>query len=340
MVLVDAIFINNGGGKVLLDFLISSIEKNKLEVFYILDERIKNNHPSIKSNNLMYLNGGIIERHKFYLRNRFRFSKVFCFGNLPPTIKLNVEVYTYFHQPMYLNIPKEFSFIERVKFNLKIAILRISAQNTNYWLVQSIFIKEKLCNKFNFNQERIKVLPFYPQFKEINHLFFRKKHTYLYVSNATSHKNHKRLIKVFCEFYDKFQIGELILTVDKSYLEIDDFVELKREKGYPIRNVGFVERDVLQKEYLSSEYLIFPSLAESFGLGLIEAIECGCKVIGADLPYTYEVCEPSLVFNPLDDESFKQVFENSLNENVKMSIPKIKNNINELITVLLDIQCN
>ena len=54
------------------------------------------------------------------------------------------------------------------------------------------------------------------------------------------------------------------------------------------------DRLTLQKEYLSSEFLMFPSLTESFGLGLIEAIECGCKVIGADLPYTYEVCEPHL----------------------------------------------
>jgi len=340
MILIDAIYINNGGGKILLDLLISSLEKNNIDVFYILDERIINNHPLIKSNNLVYLKGGIGERHKFYMRNRFRFSKIFCFGNLPPTIKSNVKVYTYFHQPMYLKIPKGFSFIERVKINLKIAILKITAQNTNYWLVQSNFIKEKLSKKFNFKPERVKVMPFYPQFKEISHPIIREKNTYLYVSNATPHKNHKRLIMIFCEFYDKFQTGKLILTVDKSYPEIVSFIELKRKNGYPIRNIGFVERDALQKEYLSSEYLIFPSLTESFGLGLIEAIECGCKVIGADLPYTYEVCEPSLVFNPLDDESFMQVFENSLNENVKMSIPKIKNNINELITVLLDIPCN
>ena len=86
--------------------------------------------------------------------------------------------------------------------------------------------------------------------------------------------------------------------------------------------------------------MIFPSLAESFGLGLIEAIECGCKVIGADLPYTYEVCEPSIVFDPMDDESIFEAFEKSLDDAVKTSSPKIRNNINELINILQDNPCN
>ena len=91
----------------------------------------------------------------------------------------------------------------------------------------------------------------------------------------------------------------------------------------------------LQKKYLSSEFLIFPSLTESFGLGLIEAIECGCIVIGADLPYTYEVCEPSLVFNPLVDKNIFDAFEDSLNkENLKLSVSRIKNNIDQIIGLL------
>jgi glycosyltransferase involved in cell wall biosynthesis len=119
-----------------------------------------------------------------------------------------------------------------------------------------------------------------------------------------------------------------------------ELIELKKNMGYPITNIGFVGRTELQKAYLSSEFLIFPSLAESFGLGLIEAIECGCKVIGADLPYTYEVCEPSIIFNPTDDESFFEAFESSMKEDIKISIPKIGNNINELINILRDKPCN
>jgi glycosyltransferase involved in cell wall biosynthesis len=126
----------------------------------------------------------------------------------------------------------------------------------------------------------------------------------------------------------------LILTVNEEFREVIDLIGEKRKLDYPINNIGFVGRKELHRQYMSSEFFIFPSLTESFGLGLIEAVECGCKVLGADLPYTYEVCQPSIVFNPLDDESFMKAFENSLSRNIKISFPKIKNNINELIDIL------
>lgn len=336
MILIDAVYINNGGGKILLDYLITTIEKSNINAYYLLDERVKNKHPTIRKDNFVYVKGGLQERHQFYLRNRHRFSKVMCFGNLPPTLQLNALVYTYFHQPMYLNVPRGFSIIDQIKIGLKILILKLIAKNTNYWLVQSDLIKERLHKKFLFKPANIKVLPFYPQFGSLDEEVIRQRHTYIYVSNANPHKNHARLMDVFCDFYDKHKKGKLILTVGNDFLETRALIEQKQKKGYPIKNIGFVGRRELQKEYLASEYLIFPSLAESFGLGLIEAVECGCKVIGADLPYTYEVCEPSIVFNPMDDESFLEAFESSLNDNVKTSIPKIRNNINELINILED----
>lgn len=340
MILIDAVYINNGGGKILLDYLISSLEESESDVFYLLDERVRNNHPRINNEKVFFIKANFLKRQKFYLENKSRFTRVLCFGNLPPNIGLNAVVYTYFHQLIYLNIPKEFFLKDQIKFRLKILILKLIAKNTNYWLVQSGLIKEKLHEKFLFKPENIKVLPFYPQFGSIDEEVIRQSHTYIYVSNANPHKNHARLLEVFCNFYDKHKKGKLILTVNNDFPEVLELIGQKQRKGYPIKNIGFVGRRALQKEYLSSEYLIFPSLAESFGLGLIEAIECGCKVIGADLPYTYEVCEPSIVFNPMDDESFLEAFEKSLNDNVKISIPKIQNNINELINILQDNPCN
>jgi glycosyltransferase involved in cell wall biosynthesis len=335
MVLIDALYINNGGGKILLDYLILQLKKSNLNIYFLLDDRIIGKHPEINTDKVTYLKGSFVKRHSFYLKNKHRFSKVLCFGNLPPNIRLNAVVFTYFHQIIYLNIPNEFSLIEQLKFKLKIAILKKIVKNTDYWLVQSDVIKEKLQSKFNFKPDCIKVLPFYPQFDQLDSNIVREKNTYLYVSNATPHKNHKKLIAVFCQFHDKHQKGTLILTVSKDYPELLALIQSKIEQGYPIENIGFVDRLTLQKKYLSSEFLIFPSLTESFGLGLIEAIECGCKVIGADLPYMYEICEPSLVFNPFDERSIYSAFEDSLNEDkLKLSLPRIHNNIDQIIGLL------
>jgi len=112
---------------------------------------------------------------------------------------------------------------------------------------------------------------------------------------------------------------------------IDDKIAL----GYPIINTGFIKRDDLKLLYLQNEYLVFPSLAESFGLGLVESIENGCKVLGSDLPYTYAVCEPSLVFNPYDVESIYNAFTKTIVDDLKPSFSKIKNGINDLIDILV-----
>jgi glycosyltransferase involved in cell wall biosynthesis len=335
MILIDALYINNGGGKILLDYLILKLRQTNLDVYFLLDDRIIGKHPEIKLGRVEYLKGNFIKRKGFYSVNKHRFTKVFCLGNLPPNIRLEATVFTYFHNLIYLKISKEFGLKERLKFKLKIIILKWISRNTDYWLVQSDLIKNKLQQKFHFKSENIKIMPFYEEFEQADSIITREKNRYLYVSNATPHKNHKRLIDVFCKFFDKHQTGELILTVNKDYPVVLELIKHKILQGYPIKNIGFVDRLTLQKEYLASEFLIFPSLAESFGLGLVEAVQCGCNIIGADLPYIYEVCEPSIVFNPFDENSIFNAFEDSLNsEIIKPSFVKIKNNINQIVSFL------
>ena len=49
----------------------------------------------------------------------------------------------------------------------------------------------------------------------------------------------------------------------------------------------------------------------------------------------YEVCEPSLIFNPLDENSIFNALENALNsETIKPSLARIQNNINQIISLL------
>lgn len=336
MILVDAIYINNGGGKILLDYLILELEKTNLTVYYLLDTRIENNHTQIKCGNLVeYIHSSIFKRYAFYKQNCTKFSKILCFGNLPPNIRVHANVFTYFHQLMYLKIPKEFSIVERLKFLTKIQVLKKFIRNTDFWLVQSSLIKRELQKKFNLVPNTVISIPFYPQFKsKITDIIIRDRYSYIYVSNGTPHKNHERLIEVFCDFYDKYKIGKLILTIDQNFPLLLELIEYKIKQSYPITNIGFVDRDILQEKYNESEFLIFPSLAESFGLGLIEAVECGCKVIGADLPYTYEVCEPSIVFDPLSNSSIFEAFKKSMNSDIAHTKPKIKNNISELLNIL------
>lgn len=332
MVLIDALYINNSGGKILLDYLICKLEKSGKKIFYLLDKRVENKIPEIKTNKVQFVKASLSERNTFYKNHRDSFSSILCFGNLPPNIRTSAKVYTYFHQLLYLNLPKNMGLKQKMIYTLKQKVVNHFKKNTDFWLVQSSLVKNGLAKKYRIASDKIVELPFYPPFE--NPVSVEKiPNSYLFVSNATPHKNHERLIEAFSEFFEKHKTGVLTVTVSDDFQELVHLIQSKQNQGVPIKNIGFVPRENLQKLYSESEFLIFPSLTESFGLGLVEAIENGCKVIGADLPYTYAVCEPSLSFNPLQTDSIVEAFSLSL-QPTKVSESKVKNEISTLINLL------
>lgn len=164
----------------------------------------------------------------------------------------------------------------------------------------------------------------------------RKNYSYIYVSDVSPHKNHLNLIISFCKFYDKHSIGQLTLTVNEHYTEMFNLIQLKRKQGYPIINLGFVDRSTLSKIYQGNQFLIYPSSAESFGLGIVEAIENGCDVIGSNLEYMFQVCVPSITFDPNSIDEITNAFEKSLENTFPKTVQKVYNQIEQLIHLLND----
>lgn len=138
----------------------------------------------------------------------------------------------------------------------------------------------------------------------------------------------------FSNYYEKDPVGKLYVTIGKEFQALQTLIKYYQSKGIPIVNVGFLEREALEQLYHKTEFLVFPSLTESFGLGLLEAMENECKIIGADLPYTHAVCKPSLVFNPFDIDSIANVFNDAINKNIKPTKQLVFNEIDKLIQIL------
>lgn len=334
MILVDGLYINNSGGKILLDYLITCLEKTDIDVYYLLDIRILKNHPVVKrTNKIKYLKPNLFIRFLFYSKNKRKFSKILCFGNLPPNIKIECEVFTYFHQTLFIEFPNSLSLVNKSKIQLKMLVLQILKNNTTIWLVQTENIKKSLSKKYNISLTSIRILPFYPNLKVIDN-GIRKKYSFVYVSNAGPHKNHEKLLEAFCNFHDNFKLGELGVTIGNNFVDLIQKIEILQKQGYPIINYGFINRNDLTNVYNSTEFLIYPSLAESFGLGIVEAIESNCKVIGADLTYMYAVCEPTLSFNPYSIKEIEKAFEKAVFSITEISKSKISNEIEKLIEIL------
>jgi glycosyltransferase involved in cell wall biosynthesis len=333
MVLIDAIYINNGGGKILLDYLISQNNNTNIELHYLIDSRIENKHCKIINGTVEYISSNWCTRKKYYLSNKNKFKKVFCFANLPPNIKLGIPVFTYFHQPLFLKIESNLPFISKIILWIKTKILTGVINNSSNWIVQSSLIQAKLSEKYKIKKNNILIIPFYPSINKPVHNFQREQ-IFLYVSNGEPHKNHKRLLDAFVLFFNTKKHGELHLTIENKYVDLKNYISKLQEKGFPIINHGFLNHEELSILYAKSLFFIFPSLTESFGLGIIEALESGCIILGADRPYMHAICKPNITFNPESLEDMCNGMIKAINNEFQKSEQHVHNNIEDLITLL------
>jgi glycosyltransferase involved in cell wall biosynthesis len=332
MLLLDALYINNSGGKVLLDYMVDSLEARKADVFYYLDERCRQNYSQVSANKKLFAKGSLSGRRGFYASNRNRFSGALCFGNIPPPVAINGLVLTYLHQPLYLEQPSGTPLLKRLHLMLKAYVIRSFQKNTDYWAVQSDNIAGLMRSKWNVGEERIKIMPFYPEI-DICDPAPRSDDNYLFVSNGNPHKNHYRLIEAFARFNREHPEATLHFTVSERYAELLQHIATHKRRGIRIVNHGILPRQELCQLYKSCAFLVYPSLAESFGLGLIEAIDLGCKVIAADLPYVHAVCKPTLVFDPLNTNSIYSALIKSRSGKLTPSVLTVRNCINDIFNL-------
>ena len=125
------------------------------------------------------------------------------------------------------------------------------------------------------------------------------------------------------------------LTVPESNILLCERIKKINNAGViRIFNFGVVNYDQSRLIMNKSAHLVFPSLEESFGLPLLEAVFSNTKVIAAQLPYVNEVIDASLYFDPLNpiDISEKMLF--SLKNNLELSKSRVENDVEKLINKL------
>ena len=199
---------------------------------------------------------------------------------------------------------------------LKFYYIKYYNQKDYHWVVQTQLVKKLINENLNINSAQIST---YPVFKKVFKANLNKKNfnEFVYVSSYVSHKNHKRLIKAFIKAAKNTDKEiKLHLTLYK-----EDLPKMVFPQNLKVVFHGTLSMDNVYELYNSCEFAIYPSLVESFGLPLIEATNYHCKVIASDLPYIYEIIEPSLTFDPYSTESISNAILNAINTD---DLPKTK----------------
>ncbi|MGE3590888.1 MAG: glycosyltransferase [Arcobacter sp.] len=333
MINIIAPNIKNGGG---------------LELLLYLIEHIKVSYPNIRC--VVYLDSSVqmLESDNnievVHINSSFKKIKLFSkkidnalyFGNLPPLVKAKNSI-VYFHN-LYLLMPFEKLIKTSIKFFIKYFLqqvyIRFFIKNVNMVACQNDDIKEKFIKKYSF--KNVQLLPFFRlcdrNLLEKN----EKKYDFCYVSLAHPHKNHQRLLES-CEILVKENISfTMALTIEDGH---DDLVvkikDINLKNVVTIVNLGKLPKEEVCKLYAQSKCLVFPSTEETFGLGLVEAVNMDLDVIASNLDYVYQSIEPSLVFDPSSSLDISLKMKEYLEGNIQKSSVKIENKIDDLIKILI-----
>jgi glycosyltransferase involved in cell wall biosynthesis len=124
------------------------------------------------------------------------------------------------------------------------------------------------------------------------------------VSALYSYKNHARLIAAFSQIHVQFPQHRLVIVgADTPGLTSGHLQEIAKSMGIGQKflTLGRVASPDLAALYRRADVMIMPSIEETFGLTVLEAMHFGCPVITSNISSMAEVGgEAALLVNPLN----------------------------------------
>ncbi|MBQ3034251.1 MAG: glycosyltransferase, partial [Deferribacterales bacterium] len=122
-------------------------------------------------------------------------------------------------------------------------------------------------------------------------------------------------IKCFLSFIKENNIKDLIFVLGGSVQnffndEFNKFMDEYKEYADYILAPGYIDDEDLAVLYSGSEFFVYPSLYEGFGLPLLEAMQCGVPIITSNVSSIPEVMgDVGILINPKDKSAFKDAMK-------------------------------
>ena len=323
MILIDAVYINDGGGKALLQELLGRL-RGRTKCTLLRDARMQGVDTS--DYEVIVIPARELARRAFYRLHRDRLTRVFCFGNVPPPVRLRAEVAVYFHNVLLCSAFKNATWREEFMGMLKMRYIRWLRSHADVFLVQTGLVRSALARDLGVDV-RISELPFYPASRHVAASVEPAEgrwSRYAYVSNGYPHKNHARLIAAWETLAKQGVYPELHLTLYGEWTGLYQQIEKARSVGARITNHGFTDSQLL---YQACGYQIYPSVTESLGLGLVEAAEAGCAILASDRPFVRQVVNPLATFDPNSASAIEEVVLRTYGKRASASEVVVRNQL-------------
>jgi glycosyltransferase involved in cell wall biosynthesis len=354
--IIDAVGVRWGGGFSILDELLTTLplidEDINIQLYLIPKCR---REFDIKGYNFKNIKYSEVKITKYYI-GRFIWQNLI----LPFIFYKNKydHLFTFYNygsffiarQTIYFNT--YFIFDDSIyegKKRIKIKLIRFLALNSFKYLkniiVQTSIVKDEITLINKSLENKIFIIPGGYHFKNtlepknaINFPMFRliyivyphqyKNFDVLVDALAILNKGERRKIKLCLTLYKEASLYKY-KPLKKETERIIELAKAKNVYKY-IEWLGVLGKSEVMEELNKSDMLVFPSLCETFGLPLVEAISVNKPIVAADLPYAREVAKDCAVYfqahdaQDLADKILSLYNDNILRESLVKNCNKYK----------------
>lgn len=335
-ILIDSLYVNSGGGLSILRYIVRSAAEIGIDFVLIRDNRCPKLDGEEKARNVVVMAPSMKVRHQYYKAHKDEFRTVFCFGNIPPSIKMPCNVHTYFHNLSVLYPPRTYSCKRKFLFFLKRTLINFLTKNTDSWVVQTSNTENLLRKSFGERGKTFHQLPVYTIPKTFLNINCSDRKEYLFIGDYTYSKGHDILLEAWKKLHKMGHDYVLNLTINRRpateafYMKMEDAIA----DGVSIVNHGVIPFEKVVELYGRSKAVIYPSQLESLGLGIVEGLHAGCDIIASDLPFTHSICKPSEVFDALNPDSIVEAVLRYEKGQSEKSVLTIHDCITELVKLI------
>ncbi|MEN5233440.1 glycosyltransferase family 1 protein [Sphingobacterium faecium] len=164
-------------------------------------------------------------------------------------------------------------------------------------------LRDHIITVYNGVSTRFKPLPFCtdPRFSALE-----KGSYWLLLGNTDPKKNLKNTLKAYAYYLKESKYKKKMLLADLEQEHLDRLLtemDLQEIKDYLIVE-AYIAHDLLVQVYNQAFAFLYPSIRESFGLPLLEAMACGTPVVTSNTSAIPEVAQDNVVYiNPNDIRS-------------------------------------
>lgn len=202
---------------------------------------------------------------------------------------------------------------QRIRLNTVRALMCLSARNASAVVAQTPSAARAISSIMPPDQKSILVCPPALRFASLAPAAIRHqtsahllgKPRVLYVGSDSPHKNLGALLDSWSLVRQHAPSATLWLTLSKG---------IGRAATDDINCVGYLGSAELRELYLSASALVFPSLVETVGLPMLEAMALGLPVVAANRPYAHDICgRAALYFDPSNPRDLAEKLSHLLN---------------------------